>query len=135
MLRGHLKENLLQPNTGSPSVLKSGLILLGLAFACIATLLFAADSVCHANIEQWTPYYPGAEVVSIEYDFIRARAIGTTTVVLTVEEDAETVRQFYRDTTINLMRAEQTRGLAATSWDVQSNGTDSVITLYSECAR
>jgi len=132
----HLKENILQPNTGSPSILKSGLVLLGLAFACIATLLFTGDSICHSNIEQWIPYYPGAIVVSTEYDFIRARGIGTTTVMLATDDDEETVRQFYRDNILALLDAEASRGLASTSWDVLTDGEGgSIITLYSECGR
>jgi hypothetical protein len=125
----------LQPNTRSPSLLKAGLILLLLSFACIGTLLLGADQICRSNIERWTPYYPGATVVSIEYDFIRARAIGITTVILTTSAAEETVRQFYRDTTIGLMQAEEPRGLASTSWDVQTNpdGSGSTIILYSEC--
>jgi hypothetical protein len=126
----------LQPNTQSPSLLKTGLILLALAFACIATLLFAGDSICHSNIEQWTPYYPGATVVSAEYDFIRARGIGTTTVMLATDDDEETVRQFYRDNLLALLDAEASRGLAATTWDVLTDGEGgSIIMLYSECGR
>jgi hypothetical protein len=126
---------LLQPNTPSPSLLKTGLILLLLAFACIATLVFAGDSICHSDIEQWIPYYPNATVVSTEYDFIRARGIGTTTVTLMSDDDEETVRQFYRDTILALLDAEETRGLASTSWDVLFDGESSIITLYSECGR
>ena len=127
----------MQPNTRSPSVIKSVLLLLLMAFACIATLLFTADRVCNADIELWIPFYPQATVVSSEHDFIRARAMGTTTIILATSDDEETVRQFYRDTTLALLDAEETRGLTSTSWDVQPNpdGTGSLITLYSECGR
>lgn len=125
----------MQPNTHTPSIIKVGLALLLLSFTCIGTLLFGADQVCHANIEQWIPLYPEATIVSAEHNWIRARAMGSTTVMLSTEDDAETARQFYRDVTIALMRAEQSRGLASTGWNVvpNPNGDGSLITLYSSC--
>jgi hypothetical protein len=127
----------LQPNVRPPSLLKWAVLLLGLAFACIAMLLISVDYVCNSNIEQWAPYYPDATVISVEHDFIRARGIGTSRVTLASADDAETVRQFYRDNTLALMQTEQTRGLASTHWNVEENpeGSGSIITLYSECGQ
>ena len=102
---------------------------------CFATLVLVVDEVCRLNIEQRIPYYPDARVVSVDYDFIRLRALGVSRVVLSSPEDPETVRQFYRDNTIRLMQAEESRGLAGTDWNVQpdEDGGGSIIILSSVC--
>ena len=125
----------MQPNQRPHSLWKVVLILLLLAFGCISTVIFTADQICRSNIEQWLPRYPGATIISSEYDFIRLRAIGTSTVVLFSPDEPETVRQFYRDLTLTLMQAGKSRGLASTNWTVEPNpdGEGSVIILYSEC--
>lgn len=115
--------------------IKWGLGLLLAAFACIGPFLIGADITCRINIENWTPYYPDAMVVSVEHDSVRARALGTTTIVLHTTDDAETVRQFFRDHTLAMLRAERSRGIATTEWRVeeQPDGNGSVIYLYSAC--
>ena len=125
----------MQPTREPRSLLKVVLVLLLASFGCILSLVVVGDQICHSNIDQWAPYYPGATVISSEYDFIRLRAIGTSTVILFSPDEPETVRQFYRDLTLELMRADKSRGLAGTSWTVNPNpdGEGSVIILYSEC--
>jgi hypothetical protein len=102
---------------------------------CLGSIIVGADMICKSNVETWLPYYPNAEVVSIEHDFIRARAMGETWVVLSSPDDPETVRQFYRDNTLALMRAETLRGWAITDWRVEADpdGEGSIIRLYSLC--
>ncbi len=119
-----------------PSIVRSLAIMLVFAVICLALLLAAADQVCRMNIDQWSPLYPGAELVRLDYDFVRPRAMGTTRAVYFSPDDNETVRGFYRENTLALLQAEQSRGLAFTAWDTEpqpDGGT--LITLYSECGR
>lgn len=117
------------------STLKWFLLLLVFAFGCIGTVLFAGDQVCHSDIEQWIPVYPGAIVISKEHDFIRLRAMGTSVLTLSSPDDPEIVRQFYRDNTLRLLREQESRGLASTNWSVEPDpdSDGSIIILYSEC--
>ena len=125
----------MQPNRTRMSTFKWLLLLLAIAFGCIGTVLIAGDQMCHLNIGQWTPIYPGATVISQEHDFIRLRAMGTSTIILSSPDDPETVRQFYRDNTLRLLQEEKSQGLASTHWAVEPNpdGEGSIIILYSEC--
>jgi hypothetical protein len=110
-----------------------GVFAVLLLISCPGILLLAADVACSANIEEWLPIYPGAEMVSVQYDYFRARALGTTTMQLTSTEEAETIRQFYRDIVIRMAEAQNTRGLASTHWQVEEGEDSSTIYLYSEC--
>ena len=58
------------------------------------------------------PLYPNGETVDYEYDFLRPRAWGTTTWIMTTADDVETVKQFYRDKRIDTLK-NKTRGIAA----------------------
>ena len=119
------------------SAFKWLLTLFLLSLLCMGTFVVITDQICGSNIEEWVPLYPGATTVSSKYNFIRPRGMGVSRVVLSTTDDPETARQFYRDTTIRLMRAGETRGLATTDWRVypDPNGSGSLITLYSECAQ
>jgi hypothetical protein len=127
----------LDPNVHPPSLIKWFAMMIFLALACLGSLVIVSDQICSANIAEWIPYYPEATLVSEEHDFIRLRAMGTSKVVLSTPDDAETTRQFYRDTTLRLMRAGETRGWATTDWRVDPNpdGQGSLITLVSECGK
>lgn len=125
----------MQPNTRPPTPLRWFLVMLLLAFGCVATMLFAADRLCSANIEQWTPFYPGAALTDQQHNFLRPRAMGISRVILSSPDDPETVRQFYRDHTLALLRAEQSRGIASTNWRVEPDGTGSLIVLDSQCGQ
>ena len=57
------------------------------------------------------PLYPDGETVDVQYDFIRPRAWGTTTWIMTTADDVETVKQFYRDTRLYTLK-NKTRGIA-----------------------
>ena len=109
--------------------------LFAMGCVCLGTMVLGADAICKSHVETWLPYYPNAEVMSIEHDFIRARAMGETWVVLSSPDEAETVRQFYRDNIITLMQAETPRGWAITDWRVEddTDGEGSIIRLYSLC--
>lgn len=96
-------------------------ILLG-AFLFVLLFVLLIDQVCHMDITSRQMMYPGAEIVSEEYDLFRPRAWGFTTLVLQTDEDYETLRQWIRERNLELLRAERFRGLAALNWGVQPPG-------------
>jgi len=116
--------------------LKWMFLLLLLIFACFGIFLATVDRLCHASIEKWAPYYPNAVVISADHNYLYPRAIGDSRVVLSSDDDVETVKQFYRDLMISLLQAEETHGLAATNWRVEADpeNNGSIIILYSSCA-
>jgi hypothetical protein len=125
----------LQPNSRPPSILKFAFILILASVFCISTLVLVIDVQCNGDIEAWIPLYPKAETVSVQYDFIRARAWGNSQVIQASPDDVETAKQFYRDTVIKLFDEERGRGLASTHWAVEPDpDTDgSLIILSSSC--
>lgn len=110
-----------------------GLLLVGVA--CIGSMLVGGDIMCRNSVEKWAPYYPNAEEVSVDYNYVRPRAIGTTYVTLLSPDDEETVRQFYRDNMIANLNEEAAQGLAVTSYQIEPNpdGEGTIIRLYSRC--
>jgi hypothetical protein len=66
-----------------------------------------------------------------------SRWITTDSAILSTTDDAETAREFYRQNTLRVLRAEISRGLASTNWAVTPNpdGSGSLITLWSECGQ
>lgn len=119
----------------SPTRMMLYLILAG--FACVLSMVAAADELCHRDISRRQPLYPNAEIVERHYDFIRPRAIGTTTLILSTPDDEETVRQWMREVTLDLLQREAFNGLATVMWDTEPDpdGSGTRIRLYSECAR
>ena len=125
----------MQPNSRPPSILKFAFILILASVSCVGSLIFLGDVQCNSDIETWVPLYPNAETVSIEHDFIRARAWGNSQVIQASPDDVETTKQFYRDNVLKLFDEERGRGLASTHWAVEPNpDTDgSLIILSSSC--
>ncbi len=93
-------------------------ILLG-AFLFVLLFVLLIDHACHMDIVSRQMMYPGAEIVSEEYDLLRPRAWGFTTLVLQTDDDEETLKQWIRERNLELLRAERYRGLAAITWGVQ----------------
>ena len=88
------------------------------AIILIALIVLLFDQVCYMDITDRQAMYPGARIVSEEYDLIRPRAMGMTTLVLQTDEDEETLRQWLRERNLELLRANRFRGLAALNWGV-----------------
>jgi len=126
----------LEPNKRPASLLKLTIILFLVSIGCIGSIVIAADLQCRADIEAWVPLYPNGETASVEYDFVRPRAMGTTRWIQTSTDDIETIKQFYRDLVVNNMNAGVTRGLASTDWRVEPDEDDQSvnrIVLFSSC--
>jgi len=93
--------------------LKTTLILVGTAILFIAAIILIGDLKCAHDVEDWwMPLYPNGQTVDVQYDFIRPRAWGTTTLTMTTTDDVETVKQFYRDTRLFTLK-NKTKGIAS----------------------
>lgn len=121
-----------------------GSLLIVLAVVVCSVVMFVSiDAICARNIETALPFYPDAELVSQEYNFLRPRAMGQTYVVLESGDDFATVRQWYRDHRLqqSTRRAEDdsmrtSSGLATVSHRVAQDPVTgrTLIYLVSECA-
>lgn len=125
----------MEPNKRPPGILPITIILVAVALGCIGTIVIAADVQCNSDIEAWVPLYPNGETISVEYDFIRPRGMGTTEWIQTSTDDVETIKQFYRDLVIDHLESGKTRGLASTDWRVEPDEETGVhrIILRSAC--
>ncbi len=109
------------------------MFLIGAGF--LAVLVFGSDQLCYSDIVDRQPLYPGAEIVAVEYSFIRARGFGTTRLTLKTPDDPETVNEWRRQTNLELLRADKFRGMAATGWSVQPDpdSDGSLFFYFSSC--
>lgn len=132
-------------NQGSIGRLLLSLIAIVIGIIILIVLLtIGIDVRCAADINFWTPLYPGSELVSTGDDgFFRPRASGITEQVYYSSDDPVTVRTWFRDyrreVTRNITGSDPNaaaRGVADTSVrvseDLESDGT--LIFYYSECA-
>lgn len=109
--------------------------MVGAAVIFIALIVAIGDIKCAYDVENWwMPLYPNGETVDVQYDFIRPRAWGTTTWIMTTTDDVETVKQFYRDTRIATLK-NTIKGLASGDSHVLplEEGEGSRIILVSVC--
>lgn len=110
--------------------------MVGTAIGIIVVIVLLADIKCGYDIENWwAPLYPNGETVAVEYDLFRARALGLTRWIMETDDDVETVKQFYRDTRLETLKAGKTRGLAWADSNVipREGGLGSNIILISAC--
>ncbi|MDE2749582.1 MAG: hypothetical protein OXI34_11510 [Chloroflexota bacterium] len=102
----------MEANRSQTGCLKTSLIMIGSALIFIAAIVLIGDLKCAYDVENWwMPLYPNGETVDVEYDFLRPRAWGTTTWIMTTTDDVETVKQFYRDTRLFTLK-NKARGIA-----------------------
>lgn len=114
---------------------KALLILFGSVLLFLGALVFAADEVCRTNIASRLPLYPGAEIVGDEYNFLRSRAMGITRMTLRTADDEETVRQWFRDLTLELLERGEFRGMAVINWQIAPSDEGTLIHIYTECGQ
>jgi hypothetical protein len=113
------------------------LLAVGIVIAIGAAIFAVGDIACNRTIETWTPVYPNAEVVALDYNFIRPRGMGVTNMTLHSPDDVETVRQWYLDNLTKLSRENAGRGSGTNSWDIDEDpsGQGSLIHLSSRCGQ
>lgn len=103
----------MEANRNQTGCLKTSLIMIASALIFVAAIILIGDLKCAYDVEDWwMPLYPNGETVDVEYDFLRPRAWGATTVTMTTADDVETVKQFYRDTRLFTLK-NKTKGIAA----------------------
>ena len=115
--------------------LKTTVILVGAAVLILGLVVAISDIKCAYDVEDWwMPLYPNGETVDVQYDFIRPRAWGVTTWIMTTTDDVETVKQFYRDKRLETLK-NKTKGIASGDSRVLplENGEGSRIILISVC--
>lgn len=110
-------------------------LLIVVIFGCPVTATVVVDVACNTSIETWLPLYPGAETVSVDYSFIRPRAMGSTLMVQQTPDDPQTVEAFYYDHFEELVSRGVPRGMGGTDFSAQENpdADGSLILLYSRC--
>ena len=103
---------------------------------CGVTLTFILDNKCASDIGTWMPPYPGTEQVSLQYEFFRPYAMGKTSGVYHSDDAVRTIRNWYIAVQKALDDAGESRGLAATSYSIQTDRANggTLIVLSSECA-
>lgn len=116
---------------------RNSLILVGVIVGFLVAVFGIADFACNSTIEKWSPMYPNAEVIEVEYNFLRPRGMGITNMVMHSPDDAQTVRQWYVDNLLRLTKENEGRGSGSNSWDVDEdpNGQGSLIYLSSRCGQ
>ncbi len=89
------------------------LLVISLGVMIVIIGLYAlGDEACIRVTRAWLPAYrayPGAQEISLEYDFVRAFGMGRTTLTLDLPDTFETVRRWY----IDLQRARIREGAAS----------------------
>ncbi len=126
----------MEPNRKPLSILRLVVLLVSVSVLFIAFIILLADIKCSYDIENWwAPLYPDGETVSIEYDLFRPRALGVTKWIMESSDDVETAKQFYRDTRLEVLESDKTRGLAWSDSRVVplEDGEGSRIILTSAC--
>ena len=110
-------------------------LLLLLVFGCPGSIAVVGDIACNISIETWLPYYPGAELVSAEHNFIRVRGMGSSLMIFQTPDDPETVEAFYYQHILDLTTDHVPRGMGATDFNAEPNpdGEGSVLALYTHC--
>jgi hypothetical protein len=110
-------------------------LFLLLVFGCPGSFAIGVDFACHASITTWLPVYPDAEVISVDYNFIRPFGLGSTLMVLRSSDDPETITAFYRQNIEDLINKGTPRGMGTTDFFAQPHPEHegSLITLFSRC--
>jgi hypothetical protein len=101
----------------------------------VVALVFGSDQYCRYEINRRLPIYPGATLVSEDYNGLRVRATGSSQLVFSTPDSPETVREFYRKLNLERLKEEGPQGLATVGFDVkpEAQGEGSVISYLSEC--
>lgn len=120
-----------------PSSIRPLFFLILASVFCMGSVVVVADEMCHRNITRRQPLYPDASIVDQSYNFLRPQGLGITRMTLETEDDPETVREWMRQVTLDLLQNDEFGGIATVNWRLEANdtGTGTRIYLYSECAQ
>lgn len=101
----------------------------------LVALVAGSDQYCRYEINQRLPIYPGATLVSQEFNGLRVRATGASQMVVSTPDSPETVKEWYRQLNLERVKKEGPQGLASVNYVVEPNaeGEGSVIYYNTEC--
>lgn len=101
----------------------------------VVALVFGSDQYCRYEINRRLPIYPGATVLSQEFNGLRVRATGASQVVVSTPDSSEAVKEWYRQLNLERVKREGPQGLASVNYVVEPNaeGEGSVIYYTTEC--
>jgi hypothetical protein len=101
----------------------------------VVALVFGSDQYCRYEINQRLPIYPGATLVSQEFNGLRVRATGASQMVVSTLDSPETVNEWYRQLNLERVRREGPQGLASINYVVEANAEGEGSTIYysTEC--
>src|SRR5689334_25243651 len=61
----------------------------------VITLIGGVDTICRQDINTWLPIYPRATEISVQYDFLRPRALGRSYMVYMTQDNLYDVQLWY----------------------------------------
>jgi hypothetical protein len=101
----------------------------------LVALVAGSDQYCRYEINQRLPIYPGATLLSQEFNGLRVRATGASQMVVSTPDSPDTVREWYRQLNLERVKKEGPRGLANVGYVVEPNaqGNGAVIYYNTEC--
>ena len=113
------------------------ILIFASTFICIFITAIAVDRSCSNAAADWLPTYPGAEVISEEYTWLRPFGIGDTTRILYTPDSRQDVLSWYagNDRALEEKGYHRTDGHANLYWRLGSPaGGGTTIRLISQCA-
>ena len=118
-----------------PPPLRALWLTLYVSLAFVVLLILGADGWCRSDITRRLPFYPNAELISAEHDFLRQRALGETVMSFSTPDSPEVVREWYRQLNLDLIDRGQLRGLAdiQRSFQADPSGKGTLIFYSSRC--
>jgi hypothetical protein len=117
------------------SLLVGCLVVAVVVVLFVVALVFGSDQYCRYEINQRLPIYPGATLVSQEFNGLRVRATGASQMVVSTLDSPETVNEWYRQLNLERVRREGPQGLASINYVVEANAEGEGSTIYysTEC--
>ncbi len=101
----------------------------------VVALVFGSDQYCRYEINRRLPIYPGATLLSQEFNGLRTRATGASQMVFSTPDSEATVREFYRQLNLARVKEEGPQGLATVGFNIQADpqGEGAIISYATEC--
>lgn len=128
------QESILEYSRPRVGCLRSLLILFVIVLLCSGSSAAFLDIRCGLETT-WLQPYPGSQLVSQEYNFLRPHGMGVTLSVYRSPDSAEAIRDWYGDQCRPYIE-QNTAQLAETRFDITNDpqSDQRLITLSSVCA-
>jgi hypothetical protein len=110
----------------------------------VASVIGWVDTACRLDIDTWMPLYPHATEMTVQYDFLRPRALGRSYIVYQTQDNLYDVQLWYIKYRQDMVQGFYTgsqpdiplRGIADVAYYVRSNvkGEGNLIYYLTACA-